>query len=129
MLEDSWTASEETKLLDSLLQKGEGNWEEISKNLGSTKGPLECQKHYEKFYLDNSSTFPSFTTNPGLRHDQPVIFAPIDDHVGGGSGIPRPVQRSTLHKDLAGYKICHFLHSFTKMATLGYLITVKGEFL
>lgn len=96
ILEEGWTANDELKLLDSLLQKGEGNWDEISKFIGS-KNPKECQIHYEKFYLENDPDhiFPK----AGKSKSQPVIFAPLEE----ASGILRPAQRSNLHKDLAGY--------------------------
>ena len=96
VLEPDWTASEEVKLLEALLTKGEGNWEEISR-LVPTKSPAECQRHYENQYLDNSADFPHFDTINVDRKDQPVIFAPSE------SSILRPEQRSALHKDLAGY--------------------------
>ena len=47
ILEDSWTASEENKLLEALLQRGEGNWDEIGRSVGS-QTPKQCQQHYEK---------------------------------------------------------------------------------
>ena len=50
--DDSWTAVEECKLLDALLQKGEGNWEDIGKSVG-TQTSQQCQHHYEKLYLEN----------------------------------------------------------------------------
>ena len=95
ILDESWTASEEVKLLEALLNKGEGNWDEISR-LVSSKSPLECQRHYENHYIDNDD-FPDFNTEVGLRQDQPVIFAPSE------SNVIRPQNRSVLHKDLAGY--------------------------
>ena len=96
---------EENKLLDALLQKGEGNWEEIGKRVGS-QTPQQCQQHYEKFYLDNE-TFKAGFNSKKLNHTigkslhQPVIFAPLEASTSGG--ILRPSQRSNLHKDLAGY--------------------------
>jgi len=101
VLDESWTGSEETKLLESLLQKGEGNWDDVSKSIG-TKGPIECQKHYEKIYLDNQEqNFPIINSHAGQRSDQPVIFAPQETASSGG--LLRPAHRSALHKDLAGY--------------------------
>ena len=44
VLETNWTASEETILLDSLLQKGEGNWDDICKGL-TNKTAAECRRY------------------------------------------------------------------------------------
>ena len=107
-MEDSWTASEENKLLEALLQRGEGNWDEIGRSVGS-QTPKACQKHYEKYYLDNEA----FSEASGVHNDQinpntgkclqkPVIFAPLEAATTSGS-VLRPSQRSNLHKDLAGY--------------------------
>lgn len=86
ILDESWTASEEVKLLEALSNKGE-NWEEVSR-LVSTKSPSECQRHYENHYIDNDD-FPDFNTEVGLRQDQPVIFAPSES----GSNVIRPQNR------------------------------------
>ncbi len=75
----AWSHTEESKLLEALVQKGEGNWDDISKTLGN-KSPQECQLHYEKFYLENG-TFPHFDLEVGQRQDQPVIFAPIEGNL------------------------------------------------
>ena len=105
VLDATWTAADEVKLLEALIQKGEGNWEEISKSLASeAKSPLQCQRHYENFYLDgdgfkNESGFVNHIDD-GKRDDQPVLFVPNEGHHGQPL---RPANRSTLHKDLAGY--------------------------
>lgn len=99
VLDENWTAEEEAKLLDALLQKGEGNWEEISKSLGTNKSPDQCQWHYQDKYLDNHD-FPGFDhVQPGSRKDQPCVFAPMESP----GDVLRPAQRSQMHKDLAGY--------------------------
>ena len=85
MGKDSWTAVEELKLLEALLQKGEGNWEDIGKSV-ATQSSQQCQHHYEKLYLENQDEAFSgiFTgTNKikptiGKRLQQPVIFAPLE---------------------------------------------------
>lgn len=99
VLDDNWTADEEHKLLEALLQKGEGNWEEISKTVATNKSPQECQSHYQDKYLDNLD-FPGFDqVQIGHRIDRPVLFAPMESP----GEIQRPAQRSQMHKDLAGY--------------------------
>ena len=87
----------ELHLLDALLQKGEGNWEEISRGL-LNKTAAECQSHYENFYLNNNDVFPNVSVVVGDRHDQPVIFAPRDV----STDVPRPLKTTNLHKELAG---------------------------
>lgn len=96
VLSPTWSASEEVQLLDSLITRGEGNWEEISKNIPS-KSPEECRSHYEKFYLDVTYKNSSINATGGCRQDQPVIF------VASEVDPLRPQTRSNLHKDLAGY--------------------------
>ena len=107
MGDDSWTAVEEHKLLDALLQKGEGNWEDIGKSVG-TQSSQQCQHHYEKLYLENQDqAFSGIFTgtgknkiNPaiGKRLQQPVIFAPLEATTSDSVKILRPAQRSSLHK-------------------------------
>jgi len=104
---DSWTAVEEHKLLEALLQKGEGNWEDIGKSVG-TQSSQQCQQHYEKVYLENQDeAFSGIFTGTGKNKinpaiQQPVIFAPLEA-TSDSVKILRPAQRSSLHKDLAGY--------------------------
>ena len=99
ILELNWTASEEVILLDSLIQKGEGNWEEICKGL-INKTAVECQRHYETHYLNNAEVFPNFEVSVGHPRDQPVNFV-VSESPGGS--VLRPLKTSNLHKDLAGY--------------------------
>ena len=99
---DSWTAVEEHKLLEALLQKGEGNWEDIGKSVG-TQSSQQCQQHYEKLYLENQDeAFSGIFTGTGKNKinpaiQQPVIFAPLEA-TSDSVTILRPAQRSSLHK-------------------------------
>ncbi|XP_075540196.1 transcriptional adapter 2A isoform X6 [Dermacentor variabilis] len=46
----TWTAAEELKLLDALLECGVGNWSDIAKHVCS-KTAKECKSHYLQYYI------------------------------------------------------------------------------
>ncbi|KAL3228206.1 hypothetical protein MRX96_004110 [Rhipicephalus microplus] len=46
----TWTAAEELKLLDALLECGIGNWSDIAKHVAS-KSAKECESHYLQHYI------------------------------------------------------------------------------
>jgi transcriptional adapter 2-alpha len=102
VLEQEWSAKEEVRLLEALIHNGEGNWDEICKSLPS-KTPFQCQHHYEQIYLDNESgDFPVIQSQVGPRHEQAVLCVPSESF-STATNMARPIQRSALHKDLAGY--------------------------
>lgn len=47
----NWSAREERRLLELLLQCGYGNWGDIAANL-TTKTAAECRDHYHHYYFD-----------------------------------------------------------------------------
>lgn len=99
LLEEDWTAEEESLLLSSLLQRGHGNWEDIAKVVVN-KTPLQCEQHFEKVYIENSTGLvrDDWRRNPEHhRRDQPVNYlSPVDFP-------PRCVNNTALHRDLGGY--------------------------
>ncbi len=103
VLEPSWTAEEETVLLNLLLTRGQGSWEDIAKGLQGSKTAEQCAEHFQKQYVDNSSGLLSdywkerAKSIRAQRRDQPVsLVCPTDFP-------PRPLAGSAAHKDLAGY--------------------------
>ncbi|KAL1430153.1 hypothetical protein MTO96_015358 [Rhipicephalus appendiculatus] len=46
----TWTAAEELKLLDAVLECGMGNWGDIAKHVAS-KSAKECESHYLQHYI------------------------------------------------------------------------------
>lgn len=70
----NWSAREERRLLDLLLQCGVGNWNDISTAL-QTKSPQECREHYLTYYFDGifSKTL-GLTKYPYVRLCVPYLF-------------------------------------------------------
>lgn len=95
----TWTAAEELKLLDALLECGVGNWSDIANHVGS-KSAKECKSHYLQYYiyapqdlLKGIAPEPSYVGSCQL--------APVPYRVSGDP--PRPVLCSQQHVDMAGY--------------------------
>ncbi len=47
VLDPDWTAEEETQLLNLLLQRGQGNWEDIARAMQGAKTAEQCQEHFQ----------------------------------------------------------------------------------
>ena len=106
ILEDGWTAAEELKLLESLIELGYGNWNEVAKQM-QTKDSDECKKHYGECYIDNpvseiSSLLETQFRTKELslqRLDREIPFKTSEDP-------PRPFPMSDAAMELSGYMPC-----------------------
>ena len=100
--DDQWSAAEEVKLLDSLLDVGFGNWAEVSKHL-QTKSSSECRRHYLDCYVDNpivdAHPFTNLSSGPERSRRHEIPFKMSDDP-------PRPAPMSDIATELAGYMPC-----------------------
>ena len=101
--DDQWSAADEMKLLDSLLDVGFGNWTEVSKQV-RTKNSSECRRHYLDCYIDRPvvdvQLLPDVSSIPQHTkecHEMP--FKASDDP-------PRPAPMSDMATELAGYMPC-----------------------
>ncbi|XP_054921654.1 transcriptional adapter 2-alpha isoform X2 [Dermacentor andersoni] len=112
----TWTAAEELKLLDALLECGVGNWTDIAKHVCS-KTAKECKSHYLQYYiyapqdlLKGIAPEPSYVDSCQL--------APVPYRVSGDP--PRPVLSSQQHVDMAGYMAARgdFVHEFDNFAEM-----------
>ncbi|XP_075540194.1 transcriptional adapter 2A isoform X4 [Dermacentor variabilis] len=112
----TWTAAEELKLLDALLECGVGNWSDIAKHVCS-KTAKECKSHYLQYYiyapqdlLKGIAPEPSYVDSCQL--------APVPYRVSGDP--PRPVLSSQQHVDMAGYMAARgdFVHEFDNFAEM-----------
>uniref|UniRef100_A0A224ZAB9 Transcriptional adapter n=1 Tax=Rhipicephalus zambeziensis TaxID=60191 RepID=A0A224ZAB9_9ACAR len=92
----TWTAAEELKLLDALLECGIGNWGDIAKHVAS-KSAKECESHYLQHY----------------------IYAPQGLLKVSGDP-PRPLLCSQQQADMAGYMAARgdFGHEFDNFAEM-----------
>ena len=96
---DNWSAAEELKLLDTIMDVGFGNWTEVSKQI-QTKNAAECEEHYMKFYVDDPrQPLPVLPENHVFGWYRPMTFRAGDDP-------PRPQANSEASSDLAGYMAC-----------------------
>ncbi|XP_032678365.1 transcriptional adapter 2-alpha-like isoform X2 [Odontomachus brunneus] len=69
LFDSGWSAMQETKLLDLMLQCGFGNWSDISHAMGRTA--KECKQHYLQHYVDNQ-TLPDL---PKLKENRTSLFS------------------------------------------------------
>ena len=113
MLDPEWSAGEEVQLLNNLLKFGHGNWDDIAKAI-TWKTAQECEDHFGKFYLDNSTgDFEGRGGEEPGRRDEPFKYTTQIDlskkGVVGESGdfygarIVRPVPGTQFHREVAGY--------------------------
>lgn len=112
----TWTATEELKLLDALLECGIGNWTDIAKHVG-TQTAKECESHYLQHYiyaptseLKGIAPEPSFE---GYCQLAPVPYRVSEDP-------PRPVLCSQQQSEMAGYMAARgdFSHEFDNYAEM-----------
>jgi transcriptional adapter 2-alpha len=102
LIENTWTASEELTLLDSIAECGLGNWSDIACRI-RTKSAEECETHY----LDNYINYPQQPLQIILQHTTPEIhnfyrmipYEPADDP-------PRPKDDPSQAIDVAQYMPC-----------------------
>ena len=93
---DEWTAREEVRFLDQLSSHGPSNWIEVARRFKVS--PEECERHYEKWYLDNPvQGLPRPLSPEQLYRPQPIVFRT------GTHDPPRPIPGSVYHRDMAGY--------------------------
>ena len=101
LLDPDWTAQEEMQLLNALLQRGHGNWEDIAKVLVN-KTPQQCEEHFERNYVENRHGMfhtPWHESQDRFRQDQPVAFvSPMEHPI-------RPAHGSQMQKEIAGYNV------------------------
>ncbi|XP_033118827.1 transcriptional adapter 2-alpha-like [Anneissia japonica] len=94
VLDSSWTAKEELKFLDAIGDCGLGNWQDVAVQV-QTKTKLECERHYNRVFINNSrGLFPSLPQLTLVRRD-PIICRMSEDP-------PRP-SKETQRADMAGY--------------------------
>ena len=77
LLSADWAADEELRLLEALLQFGYGNWIDVAEHVGGGKTFIECEAHYDKFYL-SSPKFPL----PSLGGEIAPAQTPAPEPVG-----------------------------------------------
>ena len=102
LIENTWTASEEMSLLDSISECGLGNWSDISCRI-RTKTAEECETHY----LDSYINYPQQALQRILQHLPPEIencyqmipYQPTEDP-------PRPKDDPSQAIDMAQYMPC-----------------------
>ena len=104
LLEDDWSATEELKLLDSLVDLGYGNWSEVSKQL-RTKSEEECQRHYTHNFIDNpedvfATILPPLALGSAPKSERREIAFRFSDDP------PRPMPMSDMATEIAGYMPC-----------------------
>ncbi|EEC07050.1 transcriptional adaptor, putative [Ixodes scapularis] len=98
----TWTAAEELKLLDALLDCGIGNWTDVAKQVG-TQTARECEAHYLQHYI--------YAPNHLLKGAYLFCFksvvhrfaAHLQCHVSVSGDPPRPALCSQQQTDMAGY--------------------------
>ncbi|KAG8186592.1 hypothetical protein JTE90_019914 [Oedothorax gibbosus] len=100
LFDPDWTASEELKLLNAIVDRGLGNWSEISRDVG-TKTKVECEEHYFKHYIYQPTLLLPEIVSPQMEDEicqpTPVNCTTLSQDP------PRPVVGSILYQDMAGY--------------------------
>lgn len=96
LFEKDWTALEEIKLLDALLECGMGNWSDVA-HIMQTKSRSSCELHYRKCYLENPvPPLPQAPEAERTFFPSPIPFIPCENP-------PRPIEGSALHIEMSGY--------------------------
>ncbi|CAL1531961.1 unnamed protein product [Lymnaea stagnalis] len=96
LYEASWTASEEMRLLDAILEYGFGNWPAVSSRM-RTKSANECERHYLNCYVDNpQAPLPDFQDAECINKGAPVTFKLSENP-------PRPADGTALWVEMGGY--------------------------
>lgn len=79
LFEQTWTAEEETTLLEIMSDCGYGNWSDVAARI-RTKSQAECQHHYNNCYIDKAHVdLPQFKEYERKVYPQPVVFKLCDD--------------------------------------------------
>ncbi|KAK8766743.1 hypothetical protein V5799_006481 [Amblyomma americanum] len=112
----TWTAGEELKLLDALLECGIGNWSDIAKHVG-THSAKECEAHYLQHYI-YAPVGDLKGIAPEPSYEGSCHLAPVPYKVSGDP--PRPVLCSQQQVDMAGYMAARgdFSHEFDNYAEM-----------
>uniref|UniRef100_A0A131XYL6 Transcriptional adapter n=1 Tax=Ixodes ricinus TaxID=34613 RepID=A0A131XYL6_IXORI len=95
----TWTAAEELKLLDALLDCGIGNWTDVAKQVG-TQTARECEAHYLQHYIYAPNHLLKGIA-PEPTYEEGCSLAPLAYKVSGDP--PRPALCSQQQTDMAGY--------------------------
>jgi len=100
LLDKNWTADEECRLLDCVLDCGYGNWQQIAKFF-KNKDTASIQQHFNKIYVENpvSELAPRFSeTREVLSTSLPIPA------LGPADNPPRPTRKfGNVIKELADY--------------------------
>lgn len=100
LFESQWTALDELKLLDALLDSGHGNWSEIAHQV-ATKTGHQCEQHYNRNYISDPITpLPAFPMRLPVTEQRPN---PITYKTLAVDDPPRPTVGSQLYREMAGY--------------------------
>lgn len=59
LFDPNWTAEEELLMLEGLEKSGFGNWNDIAELIGSDKTKEDVERHYETYYLSETSFIPN----------------------------------------------------------------------
>lgn len=116
LLCNTWTATEELKLLDALSECGIGNWSDIAKYV-SSKCAKECESHYLQHYI-----YAPQGLLKGIGSEASNLasceLAPVPYGVSGDP--PRPVLGSQQQADMAGYMAARgdFAYEFDNFAEM-----------
>lgn len=99
IISNSWTCTEELKLLDAILDCGIGNWGDVAKQV-SSKSAKECESHYLHHYIYGSH-HQLGDVMPVPCYSSECYAAPYAYEVSGDP--PRPALCSQQQIDMAGY--------------------------
>ncbi|XP_071790796.1 transcriptional adapter 2-alpha-like isoform X1 [Asterias amurensis] len=97
ILDQSWSAKDEKKLLEAIADCGIGNWQDVA-NQVTGRSKQECEQHYTKMFIEKTNTlFPDFPEElkPGPSKAIPCRLS--EDPI-------RPIRDSQRMLDMAGYQ-------------------------
>uniref|UniRef100_A0A2R5LAT1 Putative transcriptional adaptor n=1 Tax=Ornithodoros turicata TaxID=34597 RepID=A0A2R5LAT1_9ACAR len=99
VISNSWTGTEELRLLDAILDHGIGNWSDIAKQVAG-KTAKECESHFLHHYI-YASNHELGDVMPVPSYENECCASPVFYEVSGDP--PRPVLCSQQQVDMAGY--------------------------
>ncbi|MES1914792.1 MAG: hypothetical protein MHM6MM_006823 [Cercozoa sp. M6MM] len=101
VLDDSWRADEEMRLLASIERYGVGNWQQVAE-IVRTKPRAECERHYYECYLATEDKMPVKAS----KHKKHVAV-PMAPHPDPEKGkLPSELHASLLNSaDVLGFNV------------------------